>query len=134
MSRTLRARACDRAAAAAATVEREGALEARQPVVADAVEDIDGEAIARGRRLEQDLARRPASDDRTDRGGARPNGSSRKRSSHAAGRFGKLAKISSSARLDGGEAVLPCTMSTSGRSRLLAALVLQALEHGARAR
>src|SRR5262249_48010739 len=35
--------------------EREGALEAREPLVADAVEDIDGEAIARGRGVEQDL-------------------------------------------------------------------------------
>ena len=35
--------------------EREGALEPRHPVVADAVEDIDGEALARGRGVEQDV-------------------------------------------------------------------------------
>src|SRR6476646_8069210 len=35
--------------------EREGALEARDPVVTDAVEDIDGEALACGRGAEQNV-------------------------------------------------------------------------------
>src|SRR5262249_24036864 len=34
--------------------EREGALEAREPLVAGAVEDVDGQPLARGRRVEQD--------------------------------------------------------------------------------
>src|SRR5262249_17539894 len=33
--------------------KREGALEAREPLVADAVEDVDGEPLARGRGVEQ---------------------------------------------------------------------------------
>src|SRR6516165_2081389 len=35
--------------------ERECALEAREPLVADAVEDVDGQAVAPGRGREQDL-------------------------------------------------------------------------------
>src|SRR6516165_2840921 len=39
--------------------EREGALEAREPLVADAVEDVEGEPLARGRGVEQDLGAGP---------------------------------------------------------------------------
>src|SRR5262249_57245529 len=39
--------------------EREGALKAREPLVAGAVEDVDGEAVARGRGVEQNLGAGP---------------------------------------------------------------------------
>ena len=57
-----------------------------------------------------------------------PSGSSRKRSSHAAGRLGKLAQYLVEARLDGGEAGFHAPFDQR-QIGFLAALVLPALEH-----
>ena len=75
--------------------EREGALEARDPVVADAVEDIDGEALARGRGLEQNVGaglRQPVGRTATARAERQHQEAQQPRRRPV----GKLAKISSS--------------------------------------
>ena len=90
--------------------ELEGALEPRDALVAVAVEDIDGEAVARRRRLEQDVGAGLASarSDGPRRRG--PNGSMQEAQQPRHRPVREIGEDLVEARLDGGEARSPCTM------------------------
>src|SRR5262249_23590192 len=108
--------------------ECEGALEAREPLVADAVEDIDSETVAPGRRREQDLGAGPrepvggtaaAQAERQQQGTKEPR--------HRPG--GGIGEDRIEARLDGGEARFHAPRDER-QVGALAPLLVPALEHG----
>src|SRR5262245_35147656 len=108
--------------------EREGALEAREPLVADAVEDVDGEPLARRRRVEQDLgagAREPVGRAAL----VEPERQHHKAKEPRHRPVGEIGEDRIEARLDGGEALFHAPRYER-QVGALAALLVPALEHG----
>src|SRR6516162_5062711 len=108
--------------------EREGVLEARKALVAEAVEDVDGEALARGRRVEQDLGAGP----REPVGGTAAAQAQRQHQEAQEPRHrpaGEIGEDRIEARFDGGEAVFHAPRHQRQVGTLVPLLV-PALEHG----